>query len=49
MKTNKVTKSTKNFDELLDKKYGRIGTKKRDAFEKKSKIFVLGEILKSAT
>ncbi|WP_262892896.1 hypothetical protein [Aquiflexum lacus] len=26
-------KNAKNFDELLDIKYGKIGSKKRDAFE----------------
>lgn len=48
MKSKKITKSTKSFDELLDKKYGRIGTKKRDKFEEESKVFILSEILKTA-
>ena len=36
------------FDELLDIKYGVIGTKKRDDFEYKSKSLIIGEILKEA-
>ncbi|HLG37129.1 MAG TPA: helix-turn-helix transcriptional regulator [Nitrososphaera sp.] len=48
MKTKKITKSTMTFNELLDKKYGRVGTKRRDKFEGESKVFILSEILKSA-
>ena len=39
-------KSAKNFDELLDIKYGKIGIEKRDAFEEKSRCFVISEMLK---
>ena len=35
-----------SFDGLLNKKYGRVGTKKRDAFEQKSNNFIIGELLK---
>ncbi|HZY10425.1 MAG TPA: helix-turn-helix transcriptional regulator [Bacteroidota bacterium] len=48
MKRKKISKSTKSFNELLDKKYGRIGTKKRDKFEEESKVFVISETLKAA-
>ena len=34
------------FDELLDIKYGKLGTKKRDEFELKAKSFVVGEMIK---
>ncbi len=41
-------KKAKTFDELLDIKYGNIGTKKRDDFEEKSQAFVISEMLKAA-
>lgn len=41
-------KKTKNFDELLDIQYGKIGTGKRDEFETKAQYFVISEILKEA-
>ena len=44
----KKIKNAKNFDELLDIKYGKIGTKKRDAFEEKAQYFVISEMLKEA-
>lgn len=39
-------KNAKNFDELLDSKYGKIGTEKRDGFEEKAQYFVISEMLK---
>ena len=41
-------RNAKNFDELLDIKYGKTGSEKRDNFEEKSKYFVISEILKEA-
>jgi HTH-type transcriptional regulator / antitoxin HipB len=41
-------KNVKTFDELLDVKYGVIGTKKRDVFEFRSKSLMIGELLKEA-
>lgn len=41
-------KNAKNFDELLDIKYGRIGSEKRDNFEERAQYFVISEILKEA-
>lgn len=38
----------KNFDELLDIKYGKIGAQKRDDFEEKAQYFVISEMLKEA-
>lgn len=38
----------KTFDELLDIKYGKQGTEKRDDFEVKAKAFVVGEMIKEA-
>lgn len=48
MKPKKITKSTRTFNELLDKKYGTAGTKRRVKFEGESKVFILSEILKAA-
>lgn len=41
-------RKSKNFDELLDNKYGKIGTEKRDNFEEKAQYFVISEMLKEA-
>ncbi len=41
-------RDAKNFDELLDIKYGKIGSEKRDDFEKKAQYFVISEMLKEA-
>jgi HTH-type transcriptional regulator/antitoxin HipB len=41
-------KHAKNFDELLDIKYGEIGTEMRDIFEEKAQYFVISEMLKEA-
>lgn len=41
-------KNAKGFDELLDIKYGKIGTEKRDKFEEKAQYFVISEVLKEA-
>ena len=47
MDTNKI-RTAKNFDELLDIKYGKIGAEKRDEFEEKAQYFVISEMLKDA-
>lgn len=39
MRNKKEIRNAKNFDELLDIKYGKIGTDKRDEFEEKISIF----------
>lgn len=41
-------KNAKNFDELLDAKYGKFGIEKRDEFEEKAQYFVISEMLKEA-
>jgi len=41
-------KDIKNFDELLDKKYGTIGSEKRNEFEERSHMFIISEMLKQA-
>jgi DNA-binding XRE family transcriptional regulator len=47
MNKNKI-KNINSFEELLDSKYGKIGTNKRDKFEKKAKYFIISEMLKDA-
>ncbi|MCT4591577.1 MAG: helix-turn-helix domain-containing protein [Carboxylicivirga sp.] len=44
----KTIKDAKNFDELLDIKYGKLGTEERNDFEVKAKAFVIGEMIKEA-
>lgn len=41
-------RKARNFDELLQIKYGKIGTKKRDEFEKKAQYFVISVMLREA-
>ena len=45
---NEVIKNAKTFDELLDIKYGKIGTATRDEYEAKANSFVISEVLKEA-
>src|SRR5438445_13115650 len=48
MSKNEAIKKKKNFDELLDVQYGKVGSKKRDEFDKKAQYFVISEMLKEA-
>lgn len=41
-------KSATTFEELLEIKYGKVGTNKRDQFEEKAQYFVISELLKEA-
>ena len=45
---NEEIRNVKNFDELLDVKYGKIGTQRRDEFEEKAQYYVISEMLKEA-
>jgi ribosome-binding protein aMBF1 (putative translation factor) len=36
------------FEEHLEERYGKIGTKKRDEFELRAKAFMIGEMIKEA-
>lgn len=47
-KKNEAIREAKNFDEILDIQYGKIGEKKRDEFEEKAQYFVISETLKDA-
>lgn len=38
----------KTFEELLDIKYGELGSPKRNAFEEKALLFAVSEMLKEA-
>jgi len=44
----KTIKDAKTFDELLNIKYGKLGTPNRDKFESRAKAFVVGEMIKDA-
>ena len=46
MNKEEAIRSAKNFDELLDIQYGKIGNKIRDEFEEKAQYFVISETLK---
>ncbi|MDI6779805.1 MAG: helix-turn-helix domain-containing protein [Bacteroidota bacterium] len=48
MKNKNNIKNTKTLDELLDIKYGQIGSRKRDEFEEKAQYFIISEVLKEA-
>lgn len=43
-----LLKNARSYDELLDIKYGKVGTEKRDQFEEKAQYFVISEMLKEA-
>ncbi len=45
MKTKNI-KDARSVDELLNIKYGAIGTSKRDKFEEKAQYFVISEMLR---
>lgn len=47
MKKELIRKVT-TFDELLDVKYGKLGTPVRDEYETKANNFVISEMLKEA-
>jgi HTH-type transcriptional regulator/antitoxin HipB len=48
MAKNEAIKNSKNFDEVLDIQYGKIGIELRDEFEEKAQYFVSSELLKDA-
>jgi len=45
---NEKIKHAGNFDELLNIKYGEIGTSKRDEFEEQAQYYVISEMLKES-
>ena len=42
------TRKAESFDELLDIKYGKVGTKNRDGFEERAQYFVISAMLKES-
>lgn len=44
----KKMKDIITFEEHLDQRYGRVGTRRRTEFEVKAKAFAIGEILRDA-
>ena len=48
MKNTIDIRKAKSFDELLDIKYGKVGTTKRDKFDEQAQYFVISELLKEA-
>jgi len=48
MEKNEAILNAKNFDELLDIRYGKAGTELRDQFEEKAQYFIISELLKEA-
>jgi DNA-binding XRE family transcriptional regulator len=47
MRKEKI-RTAKTSDELLDIKYGKVGTPKRDKLEEKAQYFIISEMLKEA-
>lgn len=43
---NKRKKTVSTFDQLIESRHGKIGTKRRMEFEIKAKSFAIGEIIK---
>ena len=41
-----MKKNITTWDQHLEKRYGKIGTKRRDDFERQSKAFIIGELIK---
>lgn len=41
-------KNAKNFDELLDIKYGKVGSENRNKVEENAQYFIISEMLKAA-
>lgn len=48
MSKNEQMRKAGSFDELLDAKYGKSGTKSRDKFEEKAQYFIISEMLREA-
>jgi|GEM_PF-1529875 len=48
MNKDEAIRKAKNFDEILDIQYGKVGTEPRNEFEEKAQYFVISELLKDA-
>jgi hypothetical protein len=49
MEKNEALLNAKNFDELLDIQYRKVGTELRDQFEKNTRCFIAAELLDDVT
>jgi len=38
---NEAIMNAKNFDEILDSEFGKIGTEARDVFEENARVFII--------
>jgi HTH-type transcriptional regulator / antitoxin HipB len=45
---NKKPSKIKTYEDLVDKQYGMPGTARRNAFEEKTQLFLIGDMLKDA-
>ncbi len=43
-----IIRKAKSFDELLNIKYGKPGSKKREMFEERAQYFMISELLKDS-
>jgi DNA-binding XRE family transcriptional regulator len=41
-------KGIKNFDELIEREHGKIGTDSRNEYEERAQMFIISEMLKEA-
>ena len=41
-------KNITNFDQLIEVEHGKIGTESRNAYEEKTQMFIISEMLKEA-
>jgi len=48
MKKMKDYTNVRNFDELLDREYGKIGTDSRNKYDERAQMFIVSEMLKEA-
>jgi HTH-type transcriptional regulator/antitoxin HipB len=48
MEKNEAIMNAKNFDEVLDIQYGKVGTGLRDEYEENAQYFIISELLKDA-
>ena len=48
MKKMKDYTNIRNFDELLDREYGKIGTDSRNKYDERAQMFIVSEMLKEA-
>ncbi|HVW59348.1 MAG TPA: helix-turn-helix transcriptional regulator [Puia sp.] len=48
MSKQEQMRNARSFDELMDVKYGKAGTKARDKFEENAQYFIISEMLREA-